>query len=168
MIDHRFGGVDRRVVAHFSMVASFVLAGIALTAQESVQISLPAIVSFEVLDVGVSTAGNPSPTTISFDNASLTPGRALRLSVKAEGDFTPPSGTPIPASNVSWTTSNALNGVGINGMLSATAYNSVFESQVGATSGGLDVSWTLSAPGTPLHAGNHQVTLRWKLEAMTP
>lgn len=156
----------RRLVRLLLLAAMFSACTLSVEAQESVQISLPLNVSFQVVDVSVSAA--VGPTSITFSNGTLGAGRALRISVRAEGNLTPPSGPAIPASNVSWTTSNVSSGVGVNGTLSAAAYNQVFESQVDATSGGFDLSWTLSAPGTPRHAGNHQATLRWKLEAITP
>ncbi len=135
--------------------------------EETVQISLPPIVSFTVPDVGATTQASPSPTTIAFSGATLDAGRALRISVKAEGNLTGPGGT-IAASQVSWAVSNVLHGVGSNGQLSSTGYAQVFDGQAGATSGSLDVVWSLSAPGTAMHAGVYQVTLRWRVEAITP
>jgi hypothetical protein len=158
----------RILLRRFTVVAFLVLTGIGVTAQGLVQISVPPMVSFDVLDVGVSTVGSPTPTRVSFNNAVLLPGQVLRISVKADGNFAPPSGNAIPASKVSWTTSNTASGIGLNGVLSAAAFTPVFESQAGAISGGVDVTWTLAAPGAALRAGNHQVTLRWKLEAVTP
>jgi len=155
-----------RVAFRLLTVFSFILVGVRVSAQELVQISVPGIVSFDVLSVGLSSVGSPNPTRISFSNASLLPSHALRISVRAEGDLTGSSGPSIPASQVSWTTSNVSNGVAINGGLSTGAYNQIFQSQTGAISGGFDVVWTLAAPGTPLNAGNHQATLRWKLEAV--
>lgn len=148
------------------LVTAFALCGLNAEAQETVDISLPLNVSFQVVDVNVSAFAGP--TALTFSNGTLGAGRALRISVRSESDLTPPSGPAIPASKVSWTTSNVSNGVGVNGTLSASVYSQVFESQANATSGGVDLSWTLSAPGTPRRAGNHQATLRWKLEAITP
>lgn len=135
-------------------------------AQEAVQISVPPAVFFQVLDVHDSITA--SPTSISFTNAVLGPGRALRISVRAEGDLAPASGPAIPAASVSWVTSNASNGVGINGTLSTATYVDVYQSLPDAQSGGVDLTWTLSAPGEPRRAGNHQATLRWKVEAISP
>jgi hypothetical protein len=134
---------------------------------ELVQISVPAVVSFTVPDVGTSAQGSPNPTTIAFVNAVLLPGHALRISVKAEGNLTGPGGS-IAASKVSWTTSNVQNGVASNGQLSPGGYRQIFQGQADAMSGGLDVAWTLAALGGAPHAGVYQVTLRWKLEAITP
>jgi hypothetical protein len=131
----------------------------------SVRVTLPATMSFAVTNVSASTVASPNPTTVSYDTAVLIPGQALRISVKADSDFVPPSGTAIPASNVSWTTSGASQGTGINGVLSKTVYSQLFQGNVLASSGSVNVTWSLAAPGTPLRAGNHNLTMRWKLEA---
>jgi hypothetical protein len=135
---------------------------------ETVKVTLPAALSFAVTNVGVATVASPSPTTISYSQLTVNTGHALRISVKADADFTPPSGPAIPASLVSWTTSAAINGVGTNGTLSAVAYGQVFETTLTKKAGNVDVAWTLAAPGSGVRAGNHVLTMRWKLEAITP
>lgn len=138
-------------------------------AQETVDISLPPSVTFWVDNVSVSTTGSPNPTTATFSNADLTTGRALRIGVKAEAtNFSPPSGTAIAASKVSWTMSNAQGGAGFNGSLSATSYTQLFQSNTSPTSGGVDLTWKLEPPGPGIRAGNHSLTLRWKLESVVP
>ena len=142
-----------------------VLGGLKVVAlPETCRITLPAAISFAVTNVSASTVGSPSPTAVAFDTAVFLPSHALRISVKADSDFVPPSGTAIPASRVSWTTSNAVRGTGVNGTLSTTVYGQVYQSSANKTSGSVDVTWTLAAPGTPLRAGNHTLTMRWKLE----
>jgi hypothetical protein len=91
--------------------------------------------------------------------------RQLRISVRADGNFVPPSGAAIPASRVSWTTTGATNGTGSSGTLSTTVYRQVFRSSGNRGSGRVGVRWTLAAPGTPLRAGNHTLTVRWRLES---
>jgi len=76
------------------------------------------------------------------------------------------SGVAIPASRVSWTTSNAVNGVGSNGTLSKTLYTQLYQGNDNATSGSVDIAWQLAAPGVPLRSGAHVLTLRWKLESI--
>jgi hypothetical protein len=138
-------------------------------AQETVNVVVPSAVSFSVTDVTQSTSGGPSPTTVSFSNANLRPGRALRVSVQAGGAaFTPPSGLGIPTSKVSWTTVGASGGTGVNGTLSSSSYALVFQSDPARTSGHIDLAWTLAAPGSGIRAGSHQLTIRWKLESITP
>ena len=138
-------------------------------AQDTVNVIVPSAVSFPVTDVTQSTSGGPSPATLSFSNANLRPGRALRVSVQADGAaFTPPSGSSIPTANVSWTTVGAAGGTGWSGRLGSSSYALVFQSDPARTSGHVDLAWTLAAPGSGIRAGNHQLTIRWKLESITP
>jgi hypothetical protein len=135
---------------------------------ETVRITVPAAVDFDVDDVAVSHLGANGPSTVSFILAVLNLGRVLRISVKADADLTPPSGPAIPASSLSWQTSNVLGGVGVNGVLSKTSYTQVFQGHPLAVAGRVDLTWTLSAPGTAIRAGTHQVLLRWKVESVIP
>jgi len=136
-----------------------------LIAAETVKVTLPATITFAVTNVSVSTTGSPSPTAVSFSNGTLTALHRLHISVKADADFIPPSGTAIPASKVSWTTSGAAQGTGSSGVLSTSAYAQLYQGNLGKQSGSVNVTWTLAAPGTPLRAGSHSLTMRWKLEA---
>jgi hypothetical protein len=139
--------------------------------QESVQVVLPAAVSFTVFDVSVPAAGSPDPTRLEFTAIDLQAGNALRVSVQAEAaNFTPPApgGSPIPASRISWTTSGAQGGAGTSGTLSDSAYGQVFQSSTAASSAQVDVHWTLAAVGGGVRAGWHDLTLRWKLESVVP
>ena len=86
----------------------------------------------------------------------------------AGAPFTPPSGPSIPASNVSWSNLGANGGLGMNGTLSSSSYALVFQSDPASTSGHIDLGWTLSAPGSGIRAGNHQLTIRWRVESITP
>jgi len=140
-----------------------------LHAADTVRISIPAAIGFAVTNVGVATPGNPGATTVSFSSLSVPTGRVLRISVKADSNFVPPGGAAIPASKVSWTTSGATNGVGTSGVLSTSAYVQLFEGASGnKKTGSVDVTWTLAAPGVPLRAGIHTLTVRWKLESIAP
>ncbi|MEI6512816.1 MAG: hypothetical protein WCO51_06025 [bacterium] len=148
-------------------VAAFTISG--AFAVETVDLTVPGFVTFYVWDVNSLTIGSPDPCVLSFENASLTSGNALRISVTAESaDFTPPSGTAIPASKVYWTTSNAAGGNGSNGTLSDTLYTQIFQSIADPTTGSLDITFKLSAPGASIRAGNHTLTMRWKAESITP
>jgi hypothetical protein len=150
-------------------IAALAATGVSAGAQETVTIAVPPVVSFSVTDVSRSTTGSPSPTTISFSQASLTFGKALRVSVQADASgFTPPNGASIAAAKVSWITVGAGSGTGSNGTLSATSYTLVFQSNPSPTSGHADLEWTLAAPGSGIRAGIHQLTIRWKLESITP
>ncbi len=107
-------------IRHLALTAALLMGGINLTAQGTVRIAVPASVSFQVLDVSVVHGGGHEPE---LRSRSITRrcllGQVLRISVKADGNFTPPSGSAIPASKMSWSTSNVANGVGVNGVLSA-------------------------------------------------
>jgi hypothetical protein len=146
------------------VLACLLLRGLGLSA-ETVKITLPAAISFAVTNVSLNTPGSPSPTTVSFSNGTILPIHGLRISVIALSNFVPPSGTAIPAANVSWTTSGATNGVGSNGVLSTSAYVQLYQGSILNESGSVSLTWTLAAPGTPLVAGNHVLTIRWKLES---
>ena len=153
------------VLAIVISTAAVVSAG----AQETVSISVPLAISFPVTDVSRSTSGTPNVTTISFSNANLSLGNALRVSVRADAAaFTPPSGSNMPVSNVSWNNQGANGGIGWNGILSASSFALVFQSDPGRTSGHVDLGWTLAAPGSGIRAGSHQLTIRWKVESITP
>src|SRR4029079_19607842 len=91
-------------------------------AQETVNITIPAAVFFNVTDVSVSTSGALSPMRVSFSNATLG-SKSLRVSAQPDGAaFKTPngSGVSIPASKVSWTIVAQHNGVGINGTLNSS------------------------------------------------
>lgn len=133
---------------------------------DSVKITLPAAVTFAVTNVSSNTTGSPNPASVSFTQFSTPSTNVFRISVKADSDFVPPSGASIPASNVSWTTSNVSNGTASNGMLSVSAYTQVYQSNSGKKSGGVDMHWLLGAPGAAIRAGAHTLVLRWKLESI--
>ena len=138
-------------------------------AQETVSISVPLAISFPVTDVSRSTSGTPNVTTISFSNASLTTGKALRISVTSDAAaFTPPGGASIPVSKVSWSILGQNGGTGTGGTLSSSSYGLVFQSNPASTSGHGDLAGSLAAPGSGIRAGNHQLPIRWKVESITP
>jgi hypothetical protein len=106
---------------------------------------------------------------VSFAGPSLGIGRALRLSVQADGaTFAAPGGTPMPASLVSWTTLGASGGLGWAGTLTASSYGLVFQGDPGAAASHVDLGWVLGAPGSGTRAGLHQLTIRWKIESISP
>jgi len=39
---------------------------------------------------------------------------------------------------------------------------------IALTSGRVDLGWPLAAPGSGIRAGTHQLTIRWKVESITP
>lgn len=154
-----------------SVVIAVALAAAALpaSAQDSVTIQVPIGVSFQVSDVSRSSNGSPESSTLSFSSANLTGGHVLRVSLQADAAaFTPPSGAGIPASKVTWTAFSATGGTAFNGTVGSSAYNLVFQSAPTATSGQVDLTWSLAAPGSGTRAGSHQLAIRWKVESITP
>ena len=135
---------------------------------ETVDITLPAAISFNVFNVNSTTTGSPNPASVSFTNTSLDSGRHLKISVAADtANFsTPGSGTAIPANKISWTTSSPVGGSGSDGTLSDTAYTTLFTSNADPSSGSVNVQWSLATLPAGVAAGNHTLTLRWKLESL--
>ena len=159
--------------ARLSVLAAAVLALGSLAAAAptpTVNVTVPAFVSFAVTNVNVSTTGSPNPFTVSFTDANHFNKLAFRISVKAvASSFTPPSGPSIPASKVSWSIVSAQSGTGYNGTLSSTAYTIVYQSVLEPSSGSVRLTWSLAAPGASgLRAGNHTLSLSWRLEAVVP
>jgi uncharacterized membrane protein YgcG len=148
-----------------ALVAAFMLLPRTACAQ-TVTMSVPAAVTFNVTNVAVDTIGNPAPVRVSVSGLLLL--TSVRISIKADASaFTPPSPSlSIPASRVRWTVSNASGGTGSNGSVSSTAWTQLFQSG-GLLSGGgrVDVTWRLGAPGGGIRAGSHTLTIRYKVEA---
>jgi hypothetical protein len=139
-------------------------------ASDKVDITIPASVSFAVNNISATTTGTPVTFTVSFSNAKLKHTDALRISVMANSTaFTPPNGTTqIPASTVTWTTSNAVHGAGSNGTLNATQFTQVYQSDLDPSSGSVAITWRLTGAPVGIHSGSHTLSLTWKLEAVTP
>lgn len=137
-------------------------------ANENVDITFPASISFVVTNSsGGPVIGSPAPSTISFHSLKLVARHQLQIQVKAESiTFTPTNGTPIPADNVAWTTSNAVNGTGSNGTLSASEYRTVYISTVRPNSGSVDLTWRLTPPGSGSRAGTYTLVLRWYISSI--
>lgn len=137
---------------------------------QTVTVTVPAGVSFNVIDVTASTTGSPNPTTITFSNPTLfATTQQLKVSVEAATTtFSGPGTTRIPASNVSWT-ATASPGTTSNGSLSSTTYKQVYLSPKNlktTTTGTVNLTWTLAAiAAAGLRSGTHTVTVRWKFEA---
>jgi hypothetical protein len=168
------GGVGTLRTATAMIVAAVMLTGFDKPANasapqlESARVVVPAMVSFSVPNISVVTIATPTPARVSFNQAQLLPFHVIRISVKADANLTSAGGTSVPASNVAWTTSGVMNGVGINGVLSTASYIPVFEGQVGKSTGRVDLTWTLSMPAGTVRAETLQTTLRWKFESITP
>ncbi len=108
---------------------------VSVVQQEAARVSVPPLILFEVHDPRATTEAATGATTITFDDAAIAPGRVLRISVKAEGDLTRGDGAPSPDATISWRTSGASNGIGVNGVLGKSAYTQVFQANAAARSG---------------------------------
>jgi hypothetical protein len=158
----------RHIIGVFILLATGGLLIGSAVLGESVDITVPSTVAFIVTNVGASSGGAPNPATISFSNAQLLPGRALRISVKADSaTFTPPGGVAIPVSSISWTC-NGVNGTGFAGTVTSAGYTQVYQSDAGAESGSCSMAWSIAAPGASILAGYHFADLRWMLESVAP
>ena len=134
---------------------------------ESIRITAPPLLTFDVADVDTVTYASGGTFTVSFDQAVVRAGRGVRISVRGE-DLTPPAGGSIPASALSWTAAGAVNGVGVNGTLSKNQYRIVFEGVAGVTSGRVDLTWSLDLGNRNVRAGTHTGQLRWRVETFNP
>ncbi|PKN59329.1 MAG: hypothetical protein CVU56_01305 [Deltaproteobacteria bacterium HGW-Deltaproteobacteria-14] len=134
----------------------------------SATVTVPALVSFQIYDVNVSTTASPSSVRISFRDATMGLGESLRISVSADASTfaTPGGGTAIPASALSWTTSSAVNGTGSPGTLDSGSFQAVYDSVANATSGSVDMTWTLAPPPAGVAAGDHELTVHYRFEAL--
>ena len=138
-----------------------------INAQETVDITLPANVSFDVVDVKEDTEADS--VTLSYIDANLTFRYLLSISIKANTtNFFRPNnaGDYIAANSVSWTTSNATGGFGFNGTLSSVNYNRVYRSTKNPGNGSLLINFTLTAPGCGIRAGEHTLNCTWKIESL--
>lgn len=135
---------------------------------QTVRVDVPAVLLFQVSDATPGRSTVALPFRVTFNQAVLPPGQALRISVKAEGTLVLPGGVSVPGSSISWTASQAINGVGMNGALSQSAYAPVYESRADARTGRVELSWSLLVPAGIRRAGTGEVTLRWKFESVVP
>ena len=133
---------------------------------EQASVAVPASILFNVQSAHASTQAGAS--IVSFQNATLDSGKSLRISVRAQASsMTPPSGSAIPASKISWSVSGVTNGSGSGGTLTALDYIPVYQSAANATSGNVTLHWILAAPGTSgLRAGWHELTLEWRFDSI--
>ncbi len=159
------------MIRTWTVLVAFIVLGPAWVGEaqvvESVRIDAPALLTFDVADVDVVTYASGGTFTVSFDQAVLRPGRGVRISVIGL-DLTPPQGPPIQASSLSWTTSGAVNGVGVNGTLSRNQYRTVFEGVAGVTTGRVELTWSLDLGNRNVRAGTHTGQLRWRIETYNP
>ena len=128
-------------------------------AADSVDITLPSAVSFNVTDVNQNSASIPNPTPFSYSNFT---GSYITISIIANApNFTRPveDGGFIPASKVFC---RADQGVFDGDYLSSTYYIYVFMYD---EPGDYNFFFTLDPPGTAVRGGAHTLTATWKVES---
>ena len=140
-----------------------------LWGQDLATVTVPAVVAFYVTDIGRSTPA-AAPSTFEYLFAGAVVGsRALAVSIRAESPaFSGPAGGSIAAERVSWATSHVAGGEGYAGTLSDVVFARVYEGGPGVTEGSVAVAWTLAPLPPPVRAGDFALTLRWKIEVITP
>jgi len=152
-------------------VAIALVMGIANTAaaQHTVTVTVPAGVSFNVVDAAASTGGSPAPTTLSWSNAQgFANGEQLRVLIRAAtANFAGPGSVHPAASKISWTAS-ASSGTPSNGTLSSAAFTVVWLSPNrprNSQSGTISQTWTLaSIYAAGLRSGSHTLSVTWRFE----
>ncbi|MEZ5392209.1 MAG: hypothetical protein R2724_04880 [Bryobacterales bacterium] len=127
----------------------------------------PTFVTFGVSDVSQSSSASPSSITVSFSSASLSPGMSLSISVMADSTtFSPPSGSAISISNVSWTAGGASGGSGYSGTLSGSVFTEVYRSSPDPSSGSVDLTFRLDPVTAGINSGDHSAMLLWRFESV--
>jgi hypothetical protein len=154
----------------WTLAAVAVLVARPLHAQ-TVTVTVPAGVSFNVADVSASTVGTPNPATVSYSTPLLfTNSQKLKISVRADSTvFAGPGTTRIAASSASWTATTP-SGTASNGTLTNAAYVEVYRSPANlqiTTTGSVSMVWTLAPiAAAGLRSGTHTLTVRWRFEAI--
>ena len=157
----------RRPLAALCMLAWLGASPAAQPGASSVRITVPPMVLIQIDDVTAATVSSGA-MRVSFNQARLQPGQALRISVKADSTLTLPGNVPVAAASMTWATSQVSNGVGINGALSTGVYTPVYESVPDVRTGRVDLTWSIALPPGLVRAGTAQMVLRWKVEAFNP
>jgi hypothetical protein len=126
---------------------------------EQIEMQLSPGVVFTVNDVTARAVDARDPFPLTFHNAVLGPGRALRISLRAES-------IEPPGARVSFQSKNARAGTCRDGQLSTDGSVVVYESGANPVDGGCDLLWTLESSGLPPRAGTYKITLRWTIESV--
>jgi hypothetical protein len=137
---------------------------------EQAQVTVPAGVTFNVTNVGASTAASAASVTV--DQIVLaTATKQLKISLQANAaSFTPSVALAATwtAADVSWNAATYSNsGVGAIGTLSNSAYNEVATCGADAAAcGTTDLVFTLAAKTSVKRSGNHTLSMTWKFESI--
>jgi hypothetical protein len=139
------------------------------TVTEQAKVTIPTGLTFTVGDVASAT--NSSAASVTVSNIVLaTATKQLKVSLQAEAaSFTAPVGgaTTWAATDVTWNAATWSSATGASGTLSNSAYNTVATCAADAAScSTTGLVFTLGAKSTVQRSGNHQLTVRWKVEAI--
>ncbi len=136
---------------------------------EQARVTVPAGVTFNVSNVGSSTAASAASVTVS-NIVLATATKQLKVSIQANAaNFTPPvaGATTWAAGDVTWNAATWTNATGATGTLSNSAYNEVATCDADTAScGTTGLVFTLGAKGTVKRSGNHTLAITWKFESI--
>jgi len=135
---------------------------------EQARVTVPAGVTFNVVDVGAATAATAASVTVS-GIVLATATKQLRVSLQANAaTFTAPGGaTTWSASDVTWNAATWTNATGALGTLSNSSYSSVATCAADASDCSTNgLVFTLGAKNTVRRSGTHQLTVTWKFESI--
>lgn len=137
-------------------------------AQHTVKVTVPAGVSFNVIDAASATNGTAGTTLSWLNPQGFTNPEHLRILIQAaSANFAGPGSMHPAASKVSWTAS-ASSGTPSNGTLSSTSFTVVWVSPTklkNSDSGTVSQSWTLASIfAAGLRSGNHTLAVTWRFE----
>ena len=142
---------------------------VSVNVNEQVRITVPAGVTFNVSNIGVSTvAPAVSITADQIVMASAT--KQLKISLQANAaSFTPPVGGAVTwsAGDVTWNAAIWTNATGNAATLSHSSSNTVATCQADAAScSTTGLVFTLAPKPTVQRSGTHTLVVAWKLESI--
>lgn len=142
---------------------------VSVTVSEQARVLVPSGISFNVTNVGVTTAA--SAATVTIDQIVLASAtKQLRVSVRADAaSFTPPvSGESTwAAADVSWAAATWTAASGAGGTLSASTFNAVATCDPSATACSTSaLVFSLAAKPLVQRSGTHTLVVRWKVESI--
>ena len=136
---------------------------------EQARVTVPSTVTFNVTNVGASTAAGAASVTV--NNIVLaTATKQLRVSVQAAAAaFTPPVGgaTTWAAADVSWNAATWTNATGAAGTLSNVSFQQVSTCDANASAcSTTGLVFTLAANTGVQRSGSHTLSVAWKFESI--
>jgi hypothetical protein len=136
---------------------------------EQARVTVPATVTFNVSNIGVSTVA--AAATITADQiVTSSASKQLKISLQANAaSFTPPVAGAVTwsAADVSWNAAAWTNATGTAATLSNSSYNTVATCQADATNcSTTGLVFTLGAKPTVQRSGAHTLVVTWKFEGI--